>query len=451
MNGKTEELRKLSRIFWRELFVLALSVLTGFALLLAAFSLPTERIWKHVSDSANMLIQETSYFSITPGVGGSLLDNVTEALYLNEALVGKEDGLIRAALSGFTYASTKLESGGTVKHLQASALDKDHTVKRPSQVRFWNGYEVFLKPFLEFTDYAHIRQIHLLAQSLMTLFLLALMEKRGLLQYRLPLCITYLFMNPVTLGMCMTFAGFTYCIFIPCIVMSLFHERLRVGRRYWIFFEIIGICAIYFNMNYFQLLSFGIPLTFYYLLGEWPQTWKALFRTATPLFLSWLFGFAAMMAAKWALYAVFVDSSVFGIVWEDILFRTSGSNLVSSTLVRLGIPDGLLKNLLMRMLSVAKNCLEILKNPAFLLVEFAFIWHCASRILPRNVRFAAYAAEFRLTALATFLTLARYLILANHTNIHYWATYRLFAAPLFCFNVMLASMASGGNGHAEVS
>ena len=46
---------------------------------------------------------ETNYYNLDPEDVGTRLDNYTDAMYLNEALVGKEPNLIHNALSGNNY------------------------------------------------------------------------------------------------------------------------------------------------------------------------------------------------------------------------------------------------------------------------------------------------------------------------------------------------------------
>ena len=53
--------RELAAQAGKQLLLLAFAVLAGFVLLLAAFALPTERIWQNVGKSAAILWQETDY------------------------------------------------------------------------------------------------------------------------------------------------------------------------------------------------------------------------------------------------------------------------------------------------------------------------------------------------------------------------------------------------------
>lgn len=73
-------------------------------LLAIAFMLPTERISSHVASSVEMLKKETDYFSISPTISGSQLDNYTDALFLNQALVSHKDtDLIQCILAGYSF------------------------------------------------------------------------------------------------------------------------------------------------------------------------------------------------------------------------------------------------------------------------------------------------------------------------------------------------------------
>lgn len=406
--------------------LLLLSVAVGTLLLIMAFCIPTARIKTNASKAVPMFTQETNYFSTMPDIGQGQLDNYTDALYLNAATINNTDAGLFTSMLGYTHTVDEVEGGPAEQFVAYFDSAKDSQLSQYGY-HFWNGYEIIVKILLLFTTYSGIRYINLCLEWLLLFLLLKLMNRRGLSNYQLPVLLGFLFLNPFAMTMCMAFAGYYYCTVIPCILMCLFNEWLKEGFRYVFFFEVIGILVIYFDMNYIQLISFGIPVLFYFLLNGFPESTKKLVFHLGKYFCFWFFGYAGMMVGKWCVLDLCSDMDVWRDMINHIIFRLS-TNVGDENMSRL--------------YAIGTNGYYALRNPIFDIIEAVYICVCLYLFFKSKKANALknYSIEIMSVVFMLLLVLARYAIFANHVIIHAWVVYRLLVIPMFAFNIVLAKM-----------
>ena len=367
-----------------------------------------------------MLRKETIAFSLTPTIKGSQLDNYTEAIYLNEALINmKSAGLIDCILSGYVFTPSE-SFDNTLETLSKVIAEPETGILSDSSKRFFNGYEIIVKPLLILTDYSGIRQINMFLTLFLSLLMFQLMIRRRLERYIPAVIISLLFIRPLTIALNMTFFGFYVCMLVPCIFI-LFSKEETLQQRGWLLFGITGAVTYYFNMNYFQLLSFGIPLLFYFLITGTPRKSFDLLKTIAYFFFTWLVGCVGMMVFKWIAYAVLVDLDIFSQMMDTFLFRTDvdrGSRWQAITI-----------NLETAFGSTWWNILEIL-----FMAGNIFGW------IKNKKMFALSRTNIVLLAVMILIPVGRYFILANHVIIHHWVMYRLLMIPVLTFNILITKM-----------
>ena len=392
----------------------------GLLLLMAAFSLPVDRIREHVGASLELLEEEGHYPSYFFKDACATLDNYTETLYLNQAIVGTDnDSLLTCALSGYRFESTTRDLLPIWQLEEAINGDGDTKLVSPDK-RFFNGYETVIKPLLCVTDYSGIRQINLYTVLFLTLLLVGLMFRRGLGACILPVTVSVLFIHPLAVALCMTFVGFYYCMVIPCICFLLLSER-TLREKAWLLFALTGAVTFYFNMNYFQLLCFAMPFMFYVLILGLPEKPGELIRMILAAFLPWCVGYAGMMVFKWILYALAVDSGVFREMLDFVKIGT-GSNRGS------------------RPAAVLKNITTALSNRKWLVMEALFVVYSVIRRLRGRAGSRVTASAILLLAFMTLTPLCRCLLLSNHVTVHHWVTYRILMMPVLAFNLLITGV-----------
>lgn len=413
----------------KTVLVVVLFGIIGIGLLALVFSLPTNKIIKNVEESIPILLKETDYFSITPGVKGSQQDNYSDAIYLNEALVGINDvGLFERILGGCVFSNNSENS--PVQLLGEFNINSKQFKPRPEWYRFFNGYEIFVKFFLLFTNYSGIRQFNLFCEFVLLLLLCFQMRKNQLDSYIVPFLVSFLFVNPITLALCMSFAGYFYCTIIPCILILSYNEKLKKNNNYWFFFESIGAFCYMFNMNYFQLVSYGIVLCFYFLANGYSnhETGKEVIKTCLAFLLAWICGYAGLMVFKWIIYSITINPKLFNEMIGNILFRISSKTTEES---------------LHRYYGIYLNAKVGLTNYWWVVLELLYVIIAISKVpRKRGLTTILKQKELILFVYLLLIVLLRYLVFCNHVVIHSWVMYRLLWVPIFAFNIWLVRISS---------
>ena len=390
--------------------------IVGLILLALSFVLPMDRIREHVEASVDQLYDEGVYHSITPKMAGTQLDNYTEALYLNQALVGKNDApVMDCILEGYQFEPpATVEYQDPIVKLKSAVEDSESAVLVPENKRFFNGYTVVMKLLLEVTHYSGIRQINLYLGLFLFLILLWGMLKRGLQRYIIPTVVSLLLIHPVTMALNMASFGFFICMMVPCVGM--FWMRKETLEKWgWLFFGITGATTYYFNMNYIQMLCFGVPVLFYYLITDIPEKPLKLLGKLAELFIAWMGGLVGMMVFKWTAYAILKDPKVFCEMLDQFFFRT-------------GLSEGT------RIDAVIHNLNIAFENNWWNLLELLFAAGTVISRIRKKEKFNSSLSEVLLLLVMLLLPIGRYFILSNHVLVHGWTTYRLLLIPVLAFN-----------------
>lgn len=393
--------------------------IAGLILLALSFLLSTGAIREHVEASVDQLYDEGVYHSMTPKLAGAQLDNYTEALYLNQALVGKNDApILDCILEGYQFEPPAAdEYQDPIVKLKSAIEDPESAALVPENKRFFNGYTMVMKLLLELTHYSGIRQINLYLGLFLFLMLLWGMLRRGLQGYILPTIVSLLLIHPVTMALNMASFGFFVCMLVPCILM-LWMKKETLEKRGWLLFGITGAATYYFNMNYIQLMCFGVPVLFYFLLTGLPEKPLKLLGKLAELFIAWMAGLVGMMVFKWIAYAILKDPKVFSEMLDQFFFRT-------------GLSKGSRTDAIIHNLTIA------FENRWWNLLEILFIAGTMVYRIRRKEKFIFSLSEGLLLLVMILLPVGRYFILSNHVLVHGWTTYRLLLIPVLAVNLLL--------------
>ena len=285
--------------------------------------------------------------------------------------------------------------------------------------KYWNGYLVFLRPLLCFFTYdgIYFGTYRLLAVMLILSVILMLFRNRV---FVVPFSLAFLTLRPFS-KFCLTYAVMEILLLVFLDIAVLDKRIHTPGKTRSVFFVLMGVVSVYFTLLQF---SFIIPLfTALYLVFSDQQMLlrrvSALNRMLCDIF-EYAVGFCAMWAGKWVILAVFAPDGV-SYLLQSIKLRSSsndGGEIIT-------LKDVLLWN----------GCGFYYKNRAL-------IWSAAvlavavliTVVLLIMVRRKDSSAKFvtvgeALTAVAAlFSVLIRYILLMNHSRVHYFFMNRLMSA-----------------------
>ena len=412
-------MRSSLKLLGRSALLVAICVAVGFALLLAAFALPTEPMRENALASQDVFAREGSYpMARTLGVDAKL-DNFTDSMMLVQAgYQAPETTLLQRTLN--VYRPFPHGNRGAAG-VYAESLAAPAPAPQSNYGRYWHGYLAVLKPLLSLFTYEQLRVVNAVWVALLGLIVAALMWRRGLRRYILPFVVTVLLFDPVATAMNMFYTQVYAVTMLACIAILSGWNWLRAREgRLLLLFTLTGCLTCYLDLLTCPLVSFGIPCALCLCLAA--PDWKDGLKLVLTALICWGIGYGGMWAGKWVLAALLGGENI-GLL-EALRLRSSaagasnplGANavIVKRLLVHLRVPMlalALLLALVLAVLFLRRSPLEKLKSLAWLpwaaVCLLPFVW----------IAFAQ-----------------------NHSYIHRWFVYRLLAICVFGGLCLLARL-----------
>ena len=161
---------------------LAACILAGVLLMTLVYLIPADKIDSNVNASASLIEEEGErpYYSGIKYLK-TFRDNYTDSLMMLEAAHPGVNGVLSDAMLN-RYGKIKDNSPNKtlVEHYQYGEEFSGSVVYG----RYWNGYLLYLKPFMYFFDLSAIRVINIVWQSLLCAAVMFLLYKRRLAFYK---------------------------------------------------------------------------------------------------------------------------------------------------------------------------------------------------------------------------------------------------------------------------
>lgn len=378
-----------------------LSLLILFVVGLTIVFLPSNsQVINHAETASHMFASEGTYPRYNSEDVGSQLDNFTDLLMIR---------------------TTKRSSINPV----FSAMDMG------GYARYWHGYMIWLRPMLGIMSMGSIRQVYAVFISLLIGICLYLISKRLDLLVVLSFSAALMFQRLFSVLISMQFANILIVTILATIyVLLMSDEKFKIWSPTTCFF-IIGCITNFVDLLTFPLISFGIPLIVVLyrreMLGVESTSILGNIWFSIKSGLSWLIGYILTWGSKWIIASSILRRNVVREALDAILFRTQG------------VGEGL-KYETSRIDAIRLN-LDLEFIPANKLFFFAAITVGIIAIIVISIKKRRidlpylYLGQLLLLSLLPF---AWYLILANHSEIHFWFTYRQQLVTVFAVFMMLS-------------
>lgn len=412
-------MKKLPRLLVSFVFCVLIASLIGTALLTGVYMLPTEAMTDHMDVSAQILIQEGTYPELYSWCN-SQLDNFTDAIILMNAACDSSDS---ALVQAMTAARPYMEgTSSPVEDLKAHySFGVPYDGLQP-YYQYWHGYLLFIKPLLLLTDYAGIRILNAVAQTVMLAFLLVLMVRVGRKRYILPYLIALAFLMPVALAKSLQFSSCYYITTIGAIAAMLMEKREQEKEPYLFLF--LGIATAFFDFLTYPIATLGIPAVFCFLSRKRIRL-KESFVTGFKFCLSWGFGYVAMWANKWLIGSLVTGQNILSVASNKLRERSFINTLVEEKIAQ---------SLWCAYDSITSNIISFFQTPATILLFLTAVVALAQVIVlcrRRKISIGEVAVSFFPFVILALMPLAWYALTTNHSGIHYWFTNKALAVSVF--------------------
>lgn len=398
-------------ILFCKTFVILIAAYFAFAVL--SCLLPDKSIKAHISESAPVIAEEGLYPKAIINKEQCQMDNFTDALIMNQIHsidrkqpVKSAMRMVRMSEKGRDWDQTGL----LLRTVNGETLDARH------YARYWHGNTFLFRPFFLIMDFLTLRHILFIVSSLLIVALLCAYYPKAGMMKTLALAMSFL----VTYGFVMQFSMQFFPVLALTVIGSFLVIKYGKLANFGLLFFVIGSLTCYFDLLTTPLLTLGIPLVVMLSLKDDEDfRFKDNFIEISKITLLWGLGFTLTFVSKWALASLILGQNIFADAYKVGLYRMEAEEFT-------------------RWETVTRNFdmlnLWIIGIASVVLLVFSFIKH-----LKISYKKAV------LLLLIGMMPYIWYLILANHSYLHWWFTYRLQAIAVVCLLFLLCG------GRSEVT
>ena len=382
----------------------AILIATYFALATLSCLLPDKSIKAHIADSAKKMVEEGLYPQAIIRMEQCQMDNFTDALIMNQMYnidrkhpITSAMKMIRSSEKGRDWD----QPGLLLRKVNGENLEEQH------YARYWHGSTFLFRPLFLVMDFLTLRHILFIVSSLLIVLLLCAYYPKAGLMKTIALALGFL----LTYGFVMQFSMQFFPVLALTIIGSLLVVKRKQSDNSGLLFFVIGSMTCYFDLLTTPLLTLGIPMAVMLSLKREDEfQFKDSIIEISKLTLLWGGGFAFTFLTKWALASLILGQNIFADAYEVSLYRMEAEEFTRW--------DAVTKNfdmLNLWMIGIA----------ALVLLLFAII-----KRLKINYK---KVVLFFIIGLMPYVW---YLLLANHSYVHWWFTYRLQAITVVCLLYM---------------
>lgn len=409
-------------VWLRTILVVIISAVVGYIALILVYMLPVDQIRENVGDSLDVLEQEGITHNVIEGYDTTRLDNYTEGLTFNSAIFDSNDSVFEKAASihQYRYQDAQMYYDALFEYYSGN---ENYYVDE--YARDWHGYLVFVKPALLLFYYSAIRMINLIIQLiLVVLICIFIYRDEKVRPYLVAFGVLLFFITAPMLFMSMEYSALFYVILISVLYIMHDNSILKSEKGRSIFFALIGIAVAYVDVLTFPLLTFGIPMVFWYIKnGETKDTRNCVITFAENL-LYWLTGYAGMWGMKWIIATVFTDKNIIKDAVLMVLYRMSSTSAESGENITISLGEVIRRNF------------GVYAHVPYIAVILIILLHVVYGLVKK--RYAVNRNSLIFYGMIILMPFGWFVAVKNHSYIHYWMTYRNVALSLFallCFGV----------------
>ena len=299
--------------------------------------------------------------------------------------------------------------------------------------RYWHGYQVLLRPLTVVFQVQELRYLGMLTFHLLFFWSAWLMAKKTKPLYAMLYVLTVASGYVVFLPVCFQFLTTFLVLFVSLIVLLSRYDKNKPlpAVKWMLYFFVVGMVENFFDFLTYPILTLGIPLVLllWFRVRDEQADFRGNFWFMFKASLSWFFGYALTWISKWLLSAAILGVRYFWRTMSVVQYRLEGSE--EEPLDRIGTIQRNLK----AWLNVQDGGVISWSKIALLILIVAVVL-----IIWRKLKDWKTVGAYLPILFVALYPYIWYLVMSNHSQIHYWYTYRAQLAALFAGLVFLASI-----------
>jgi len=295
----------------------ALLFIFSFLLILVNF-IPSSAIRDNVIESAQILQKEGMYPQYN-GYRLSRLDNFTDAIMLNIAVSVESEHPINSAMSNYYYDDIKDIDIERAILTERTAKNDVLGLEKSRYGRYWQGYQVTLRPILCFLNINGIRILNYILLSLLVIVNLFLIwTKIGKFESILFFISLLIVFFPVVPSS-MQYSTCFYLMLIGMAAVLIFPQLTQNTTRVLVTFFCFGAFTTYMDFLTTPQLTLGMPLVVAFLANRPKNPWKWVILAC----IAWILGYGLLWVSKWGIGTLLTGYNFFNDATTQVGLRTS--------------------------------------------------------------------------------------------------------------------------------
>ena len=356
--------------------------------MLLVYLIPNNALEPQYTKSIAQIGEEDSYANFLFNSDAALLDNFTDKKMLETCHVSKAyTSPVRAAFDNNGYP------------------------------RYWNGYLLTLRPVLSQFTWQQIRYINMFLLITAFCFCFSGIHRELSWVTALGFAVSVNMCFLVLVGESLQYSS-VFLILFAEMLLILYVPALRSREKTIVLFFASGMIVNFFDLLTAPLLTLGIPLILTVCLNEKncaEEDLSGTLRTIICLSASWGIGYALCWAAKWTIGTIILHENVFSDAMTTAKFRVEGNEAYP-------MDRALMFRQNFETYFFAKG------HKPFLLIALTLL--ILTGLLIRSHKRGWQKSVLPMLVIALF-PYAWYFVFANHSQLHYFYTYRIQAITLF--------------------
>ena len=296
--------------------------------------------------------------------------------------------------------------------------------------RYWHGYQVILRPLTVIFQVQELRFLGMFVFHLLFFWSAWLMAKK--LKPAIAMCYVAAVTSGYIVFLPVCFQFFTtFAVLFGALIVLLTRYEKDCTMNLMLYFFVVGMVENFFDFLTYPIITLGIPLVVLLWLkirDEAADLKENLIFTVKSS-ISWGLGYALTWVAKWGIATVVLGVRYFWRTMSVVQYRLEGSE--DEPLDRIGT---LQKNLKAWM-NVQDGGIISWSKVVMVLLLIVVILILVKKLKDRKT--IAASLPIGLVALYPYIW---YLVMSNHSQIHYWYTYRAQVLTMFGILVFIASI-----------
>lgn len=406
------------------ILVFAVTFCILLALLVGSAMIPRQNIHEHMLESAEFMVERPVAYLVLDFARSSKIDYYADCITLSIANYFDEKHPLESAMWAHYY-------GDNSNVMNEYLLESVQNDLAPNQeyLRYWHGSAALMRILHLFWNIRTIYIFHIILFVILIGAIVWLLIKNGYkgeaIAFIISLIIVAVWFVPLCLEYTYTFLCMLIAAFIGTWLATNEKNNLIVP-----FFLVTGMTTAFFDFLTTETLTLLVPLLFICRIQDAKKTDSNLWAECLKCCIVWGIGYLGMWVLKWITASIVLKIDVMPYVTDHVAERINGI-VVSYPLTGNMYTDALVKNLRSLFPFEYGIC------GAALVMVFVFIVILpvlTGKVILRNNINKSNVFLYAALGLVPYI---RYLVLCNHSFVHFFFTYRAQAASILAICLVI--------------